>query len=114
MTLRDSISADASLVFLNNDEFAESITYVPRSGPSRTINAVVFREQIQTLDENATVTPIWQIHVANDSTDGITSDELDLGGDKLTFPPRDGKTALTRSIVQLLTQDHGILVVECQ
>jgi hypothetical protein len=121
MTLRDMITDDATAVFLNTDEFAESVTYYPFRYPgtalrsNRTITAVVIREQIQavTQDGSQTVLPRWEVHVANDSTAGISSDEIDLGGDQIGFPPRDGQTAERRSIVRLVTQDSGMLVLEC-
>lgn len=121
MTLRDMITDDATAVFLNTDEFAESVTYYPHRYPgtalrsNRTITAVVIREQIQaiTQDGSQTVLPRWEVHVANDSTAGISSDEIDLGGDQIGFPPRDGQTAERRSIVRLVTQDSGMLVLEC-
>lgn len=121
MTLRAAIATDAYTVFTSTDEFAEAITYYPHqyygesARASRSINAVVFREAIQVFAEDGdTVLPVWQIHVANDSTYGISSDELDLGGDQLEFPPRDGKTAEKKTITRLLTQDHGMLVLECR
>ena len=80
---------------------------------AREINAIVIREQIANLDSD-TVSPVWQVHVANDSTLGITSSEIDLGGDQIELPPRDGKTAERRTITQLLIQDHGMLVLECR
>jgi hypothetical protein len=119
MTLHDVILSDASTVFTNTDDFAEVVTYYARqqfggSVPAaRAIKAVVLREQIASLDSD-TVSPMWQIHVANDSSLGISSVELDLGGDQIEFPPRDGKTAVRRTITQLIIQDHGMLVLECR
>jgi hypothetical protein len=122
VTLRDAITDDASSVFLNTDEFAESVTYKPRlysvgdSRVNRTINAVVIRELVQVVSEDGgeTVLPSFEVHVANDSTLGISSDELDTGGDKISFPVRDGMVATDRAIVRLVTQDHGMLVLECR
>ena len=121
MTLAASILTDAYTVFTSTDDFAEVVTYYPRQrfgepAPTpRTINAVVIREQIQSIGEEAdTVSPVWQVHVANNVTYGITSSELDLGGDQISLPPRDGKTAERRTITQLLIQDGGMLVVECR
>jgi len=121
MSLHDMIETDAITVFTSTDDFAEVVTYYPRqrfgeaTPTSRTINAVVMREQIQTIGEDGdTVSPMWQVHVANDSTYGIASSELDLGGDQISFPPRDGKTAERRAITQLMIQDHGMLVIECR
>ena len=121
MTLHDMIAADAVTVFTSADDFAEVVTYNPHrhygeaARASRSINAVVFLEQIQVLTQDGdTVAPVWQIHVANHATLGITSEELDLGGDQLEFPPRDGKPAETRTITQLIGQDHGMLILECR
>lgn len=122
MTLRDLITDDAAAVFLNTDEFAESVTYYPHrySGTAlranRSISAVVFREQIQavTQDGGDAVLPLWEVHVANDSTSGISSDEIDVGRDQIGFPPRDGQTAERRTITRLVVQDHGMLVLECR
>ena len=121
MTLQDRIVADASVVFTNTDDFAELVTYYPHqfSGDPardpRSISAVVMREQITVFAEDGdTVLPVYEVHVANDDTLGISSDELDLGGDQIELPPRDGKTAERKTIVQLLTQDTGMLVVQCR
>ena len=119
MTLHDTILADASVVFTSTDDFAEWVVYTPhqkfgQAVPTpRSIKAVVIRDQITSLDGD-TVSPVWQVHVANDATLGISSAELDLGGDKITLPPRDGLEAKSRSITQLLIQDHGMLVIECR
>lgn len=121
MTLHDLIAADAVTVFTSTDDFAEVITYYPHryygeaARDPRSIKAVVFREQIQLLTQDGdTVAPVWQIHVANHVTLGISSEELDLGGDQLKFPPRDGKPAETRTVTQLVGQDHGMLILECR
>ena len=116
MTLRDLITTDAATVFCNVSDFAEAIVYQPRVGSQRSINAVVAREQITALTEDGgqVVLPVWQIHVANDVLLGVSSTELNLGGDKFSFPPRDGQTAVSKTITQLLIQDHGMLVLECR
>ena len=120
MTLAASLTTDSSL-FVDTDDFGETVTYYPRnffgqaSRSSRSISAVVIREQLQGLaqDGGDAVVPRFEVHVRNDSTYGISSDELDLGGDQIGFPVRDGKTAEKRSITRLITQDTGMLVLEC-
>lgn len=117
MTLRDSIESDALTVFLQTDDFAETVQYWPRGAlTARTIKAVVIRESIQTLSENnsETVLPMFEVHVANDATNGISSTELDCGGDQIAIPPRDGYAASRRAVYRLVTQDHGMLVLECR
>lgn len=121
MTLRESIAADVSTVFLQTGEFAESVTYYPHryfgevARDPRVISAIVFREPIQSLDAAGNVhTPVFYVHVANDVTTGITSEEIDLGGDQLLMPVRDGETPELRSVLQIVTQDHAMLVLECR
>jgi hypothetical protein len=121
MSLRDSIANDALSVFLVVDDFAEVVTYYPHRfygdtvREPRVIKAVVMREQITALSEDVvTNLPMFQVHVANDPVDGISSEELDTGGDQIELSPRDGEPAQRRSITQLITQDHGMLVLECR
>ena len=117
MTLRSLITSDALTVFCVANDFAESVVYWARGAVSgRTITAVVMREQITAFDSagGQVNLPSFEVHVANDSTSGISSSELNTGGDEIAFPPRDGKTAARKSILQLVTQDHGMLVLECR
>lgn len=120
MTLKDMIEDDNATVFLNTGDFAETVTYYPRTltataNSSRSISAVVFRNQLEQVTENGlSVLPVWEVHVANDSAIGISSTELDVGGDQIGFPPRDGETATKKTIVMLLVQDHGMLVLQCR
>lgn len=122
MTLRTTIATDAYTVFTSTDDFAEEVTYIPHqyfeaaTPTNRTINAVVIREDLTAYGEDGSEanSPVWQVHVANDSTYGISSTELDLGGDAISLPPRDGQSAETRYITRLLLQDNGMLVLECR
>ena len=115
MTLHDAIRSDAVSVFCNSDDFAESVTYYKRNGLSRTINAVVIREAFAINPEDGdTITPVFEVHVANDDTDGISSDELNIGGDMIAFAVRVGKAVERRSIVRLMSHDEGMLVLECR
>lgn len=116
MTLHDLIASDAPTVFCNTDDFAESVLYLPKCGWERSINAVVERTQYTSVTEDGgqVVLAVWQVHVSNDATAGISSAELNLGGDKISFPPRDGQDAVSKTVLQLLTQDHGMLVLECR
>lgn len=121
MSLHDIIATDANTVFCNVNDFAELVTYYPHryfgetAREPRQIKAVVIREAITTYSEDVeTILPVYQIHVANDSVTGISSEELDTGGDYIMLPPRDGKDPERKSILQLTTQDHGMLVLECR
>lgn len=121
MTLKDTIVADASVVFLNTSEFAELVTYNPHQyfgeavRPSREISAVVMRRKTQVLRENGDVSIAHlEVHVANSDTLGISSDAIDVGADTITLPPRDGKTAETHTIIQMEEHDLGMLQLQCQ
>ena len=114
MTLRDAITSDASVVFTSTDDFAEVVTYYPSSGGSRSIKAVVFRDEEQPFSEDGVLLPVWRVQVVNSSTLGIAGSELDRGGDQIGFPPRDGESAARKSITGLQLQDHAMLVMECR
>jgi len=121
MTLRSQIDNDASSVFLSTDDFAETVTYYPHTyynatpRLSRSISAVVIRETITVLGEDGdAVLPVFEVHVANDAVKGISSAEIDLGGDQIALAPRDGKAAERKTITRLMQQDHAMLVLECR
>jgi len=117
MTLATTIISDAATVFCNTSDFAEPVVYWKRGAiAGRNINAVVIRQQLATVSEDGseTLLPSWEVHIANDGTDGILSTELNLGGDQIALPPRDGQTAVKKTILELLTQDAGMLVVLCR
>jgi hypothetical protein len=115
MTLHDTILADGLSVFCNADDFAESVIYYNRTGDARCIDAVVIREALAILPEDGdAVTPIFEIHVHNDDTTGISSLELNLGGDSIAFAVREGQERSRRTIVRLLGHDEGMLMLECR
>ena len=85
-------------------QFGESIGYTNRAGdPVRTITARVIRDPMTIMAEAGDV-PVHAmiISVENDSTAGITSDEINTGGDYVSVAPRAGGTAEDRTIVQVL------------
>lgn len=122
MSLKASIDSDADSLFISLSDFAEAVTYLPRqlSGqpakPSRQINAVVFREAMENAgeDNSESITPIFEVHVANNPVTGISSTEINKGGDQISLPVRDGLTPVARTIVMIQSQDHGMLVLQCR
>jgi len=115
MSLHDMIQADASSVFCNTNDFAETATYRPRSGISRSVRVVIIRDALALVPEDGdTVTPVSEIHVSTTGTYGITSAELDIGGDAIEFEYRLGREARPRTITRLLGHDEGMLVLECR
>ncbi len=115
MTLHTVIAADGLSVFCNANDFAEPVTYYKRSGVARDINAVVIREALAILPEDGdAVTPVFEVHVHNNATTGIASDELNLGGDSISFAVRVGQPVSQRSITKLLGHDEGMVMLECR
>ena len=115
MSLHDAIQADAINVFANPNDFAEPVVYYKKTGKARAINAVVVRDALAILPEDGdTVTPVFEIHVANDIVEGISSEELNLGGDMIAFAVRVGQAVQRRTITKLLAQDEGMLTLECR
>lgn len=115
MTLHDIIESDAKNVFCNPSDFAEPVTYYKANGKARKINAIVVRDALAILPEDGdTITPVFEVHVANDVDEGIASDELNLGGDQIAFSVRVGKPVERRSVVKLLAHDNGMLILQCR
>lgn len=109
------IIADASAIFANASDFAEPVTYYPKSGSSRLIDVVVMRDALAVLPmDGDNETPVFEVHVTNDSTLGISSDELKEGVDQLSFSVRVGQSATRRTITRLISHDEGMLVLECR
>ena len=118
MTLKDRIISDAGSVFLNDDQFAESVTYYPHRFGSpatpRPIKAVVTRNQVSTFNPDEQIIAEFEVRVANDSVTGISSSELNTGGDQIKFAARVGETESKRSVQYLVEHDEGMLVLICR
>ena len=118
MTLAARIITDAGSVFLNSDHFAETVTYYPHrfgtAATPRSIKAVIVRNQVATFNPDEQIVPEFEVRVANNSTTGISSSELNTGGDKIKLAVRIGETATKRSIQYLTEHDEGMLVLICR
>jgi hypothetical protein len=114
MTL--DLAADAAL-FLT--DFAEAVIYKPRptlavpAPAPRTIQAIVDRNPPAFLMEaDGFSVPTIHLVVRNSASAGISSAEVDTGGDQVDVPVRLGEAAVTKSIVRIVQQDAGILRLE--
>lgn len=116
MTLHDVMKADSVAVFCNLNDFAETLIYHKRDGGARTVRAVVDRQSYAGVTEDGGTysMPLFEIHVANNAETGITSEELNLGGDFFEFSDRIGQDAEQRTIVRLVSHDEGMLILECR
>ena len=115
MSLHDTIIADASNVFCNLEDFGETVTYYNRDGDARDIKAIVVRDALEVLSEAGDVTSLsFAVHVVNSAALGISSEEIDRGGDMIEFPSQIGQEATRRSIVRILEHDEGMISIECR
>lgn len=120
MSLADRMVSDAVNVFLQSDHFAEQVTYYPHryhtdaARSPRTIKAVVTRNQVASFNADEQVLPEFEIRVANSATLGISSEELDTGGDQIEFAVRVGETPTRRTIQYVTEHDEGMLVLICR
>lgn len=89
---------------------AATITYLPRGGGSRSIKAIVEYVGAQSLDGlKGGSRPHVELYVRNDVAAGISSREIDTGGDKVQVPLRMGRSVRTVRIVKILAQDRAML-----
>ena len=94
---------------------AKSITYRPRTGASRSIKAIIDYPGPDVIGGLAGGSrPIMDIYIKNDSTTGISSAEVDTGGDKLDVPLRFGLTAARVRVTKIVAQDKAILHIQAQ
>jgi hypothetical protein len=120
MSLATRIVTDAAAVFLNSDHFAEEVTYHPHRFHTaavrepRPIKAVVTRNQVSVFNPDEQILTEFEVRVANSATTGISSAELDTGGDQILLAPRLGETPVKKSIQYLTEHDEGMLVLICR
>ena len=98
MTLGDQFATDVANVFINTDEFAETITYTPTGEAGVSVTAVVERLEGQSQDyvdgDAATYQAMVHVSVASVASPAV--------GDTVTF---DG---LDWAVVGMLPGDAGL------
>lgn len=76
MTLASQIISDVTDVFLNSDEFAESVSYTPFGSSAKSINAVVeYEETVESspqIDGRGRVKRA-RMYISTDATDGVAT-----------------------------------------
>ena len=86
-------------------QFGEWVTYYPADGgASREVLAIVERD-------NA---PEFVVRVRDSDVDGVSSAELDTGGDEISFPLRHGDAVARRSVVKLMDDSNGMTRLVCE
>jgi len=118
MTLAARIVTDSTAVFLQSGHFAESVIYYPHrfgtAATPRIIDAVVTRNQVATFNPDEQIVPEFEVRVANNATTGITSAEVNTGGDMIKLAVRIGETATKRAVQYMTEHDEGMLVLICR
>lgn len=104
-TFDDTLSAAAGNFFLLPG--FEMVTYYPATGDSRQISAVVTRPESGRIPE-------INLLVLNSETEGISSELIDTGGDKIECAKRVGETPKKMRITKILNQDAGLLLLEAK
>ena len=111
--------AQDAVAFLT--DFSETVTYHPASGESRQIKAVVDRSPPADLPgaPAGALAPKATIAVANrataisdDTIGGISTSELDTGGDMIALAVRIGQDPTQRPLKRVVNQDAGMITLE--
>ena len=79
-------------------QFGEPITYHTTGGTQREIDRALV---------DRTNAPKLIVRVRNASVGGISSSEIDTGGDEISVPLRIGETAVRRSVIELIDDSNG-------
>jgi hypothetical protein len=111
-TVFDSHFAAAGFPLLLS-QFGEPITYRPRAGGTRPIDAIVEREPPAIYDASGNaIMPKAVIRVYNSCRSGIASNEVDTGGDEIEMPLKIGDALPKRmSVMVMQSQDSGVTVL---
>lgn len=90
----------------------EPVVYVPRDGAERPITlAIVDRSPPERTGPNGMVAYKIELTVPNDLASGITSAELDTGGDQVRLALENGGDIQLRRITNRIQDSGGMLVV---
>jgi len=89
----------------------ETVVYRPVGGDSRQIQAVVDRDApAEAAGNNATGLPL-RLTVLNDGSLGVSSAELDRGGDGFDVPELPGRATARRLVVRVESADDDWLML---
>jgi len=98
----DTLASAAGSFFLLPG--TETVTYYPASGDSRQISAVITRSEPGRM-------PVVNALVMNSETEGIASDLVDTGGDKIECAKRVGEKPGLLRITEVLNHDAGLMLL---
>jgi len=94
------------------EQFGESILYVPLRGEKRPIKAIVDRNPPAPIGlDGSVVLPEITVSVFNSRYTGISSLEINTGGDRIEVSRRQGKQAVSLKIEVLADDSGGVCVI---
>jgi hypothetical protein len=95
------------------DSMGSDVIYVPLSGASRTIKAVVAYDGVKRIDSmQRGHTSKLTVSVFNHAVYGVTMSQVDTGGDKFTIRTEVGGALQDRPIKDVISQDDGMITFE--
>lgn len=114
MTFKSKVQTDSFHVFLNTNEFAETIQYTPYGQSAKSIKALITRGRVDAEGQAQNRYPHnrCEIHISIDDTYGVAS--VDKGRDKASFPERLGGTSVDWAIIDIVGKDDGMWHLVCQ
>ena len=115
MTFKTMQASDMANTILNTSEFAESITYIDKSGVEKTINAIVDRDRLGIGQEGGDFTgKEIEILIANDTTNGMTTINTgETGEDTVKVPEFIGQTAIVWRVEEIVRHDDTSWLLRC-
>lgn len=111
MTLRDAITSDVSTIFLNVNDFAETVVYYFAGGGSKTIKAIIDRSTYSFYDAAGNVVmPAFRITINNHCELGVLASKVNTGGDEVALIDEYGAVIPERvTVISITNQDQGTL-----
>lgn len=92
--------------------FGETGVFKPGTGGTRTIKYIPDYQEPEEGEGLIGLKPKIFIEVANSTTFGIGSDEVDLGTDKFTLAVNIGESSQDRRITRIVKQDNAMVIYE--
>ncbi|MCD6459408.1 hypothetical protein J7L67_01920 [bacterium] len=105
MTFKSLVQDDLKNVFLNTNEFAEEIVYMPKNGTAKTIVALISRDRIEPVEENRyrSLQKECEVIISKLDSNGISS--INEGQDKVSFPEYEGGSNKDWAVLEILKAD---------
>lgn len=105
-SLSDMIASDVSDVFLNTDDFAETVRFMSDSGPISATALIVMDEPIRDQDNETPTTFTGEIHIAESRFNTIKRDK--------TFPLTVIARGRKFNVTSVGLPEYGMVVIGIQ